>query len=201
MSEPVAQRSSEPRAAGFRRFSRDVVSAGAMHVSAVLSREGRPLKFHRERSRSMPGKRAHVKNEKQYEALKDKGMSKEAPPRTRTPRARRVVGGRRPIRDRVDLLLRRAARPLRRRLPVVKVVRRLRGRRPETAFVARIGLNRSCGRSMGLRVEKEVSRLIWWQELAETEIAGRDTFPSMGGGLGRVRRARPASSSTRKQWI
>jgi hypothetical protein len=25
----------------------------------------------------MPGKRAHVKNEKQYEALKDKGMSKE----------------------------------------------------------------------------------------------------------------------------
>jgi hypothetical protein len=26
---------------------------------------------------SMPGKSAHVKNEKQYEALKDKGMSKE----------------------------------------------------------------------------------------------------------------------------
>ena len=25
----------------------------------------------------MPGKQAHVKNEKQYEALKDKGMSKE----------------------------------------------------------------------------------------------------------------------------
>jgi hypothetical protein len=25
----------------------------------------------------MPGKKAHVKNEKQYEALKDKGMSKE----------------------------------------------------------------------------------------------------------------------------
>jgi len=25
----------------------------------------------------VPGKRAHVKNEKQYEALKDKGMSKE----------------------------------------------------------------------------------------------------------------------------
>ena len=25
----------------------------------------------------MPGKNAHVKNEKQYEALKDKGMSKE----------------------------------------------------------------------------------------------------------------------------
>ena len=25
----------------------------------------------------MPGKRAHVKNQKQYEALKDKGMSKE----------------------------------------------------------------------------------------------------------------------------
>ena len=25
----------------------------------------------------MPGKSAHVKNEKQYEALKDKGMSKE----------------------------------------------------------------------------------------------------------------------------
>ncbi len=25
----------------------------------------------------MPGKRSHVKNEKQYEALKDKGMSKE----------------------------------------------------------------------------------------------------------------------------
>jgi hypothetical protein len=26
---------------------------------------------------AMPGKSAHVKNEKQYEALKDKGMSKE----------------------------------------------------------------------------------------------------------------------------
>jgi hypothetical protein len=26
---------------------------------------------------TMPGKSAHVKNEKQYEALKDKGMSKE----------------------------------------------------------------------------------------------------------------------------
>ena len=26
---------------------------------------------------SMPGKKAHVKNEKQYEALKEKGMSKE----------------------------------------------------------------------------------------------------------------------------
>jgi hypothetical protein len=25
----------------------------------------------------MPGKKAHVKNEKQYEALRDKGMSKE----------------------------------------------------------------------------------------------------------------------------
>jgi hypothetical protein len=30
-----------------------------------------------ERSRNVPGKRASVKNEKQYEALKDKGMSKE----------------------------------------------------------------------------------------------------------------------------
>jgi hypothetical protein len=30
-----------------------------------------------ERSRSVPDKRASVKNEKQYEALKDKGMSKE----------------------------------------------------------------------------------------------------------------------------
>ena len=28
-------------------------------------------------SEGMPGKSAHVKNEKQYEALKDKGMSKE----------------------------------------------------------------------------------------------------------------------------
>jgi hypothetical protein len=26
---------------------------------------------------TMPGRKAHVKNEKQYEALKDKGMSKE----------------------------------------------------------------------------------------------------------------------------
>ncbi len=30
-----------------------------------------------ERSKNVPGKRASVKNEKQYEALKDKGMSKE----------------------------------------------------------------------------------------------------------------------------
>ena len=30
-----------------------------------------------ERSRAVPDKRANVKNEKQYEALKDKGMSKE----------------------------------------------------------------------------------------------------------------------------
>jgi len=30
-----------------------------------------------EREVTMPGKTAHVKNEKQYEALKDKGMSKE----------------------------------------------------------------------------------------------------------------------------
>ena len=30
-----------------------------------------------ERVMAMPGKSAHVKNEKQYEALKDKGMSKE----------------------------------------------------------------------------------------------------------------------------
>jgi hypothetical protein len=29
------------------------------------------------RRRLMPGRRSHVKNEKQYEALKDKGMSKE----------------------------------------------------------------------------------------------------------------------------
>jgi hypothetical protein len=34
----------------------------------LMSRAGR---------RSMPGKSAHVKNEKQYEALKEKGMSKE----------------------------------------------------------------------------------------------------------------------------
>jgi hypothetical protein len=31
----------------------------------------------REEGSAMPGKSAHVKNEKQYEALKDKGMSKE----------------------------------------------------------------------------------------------------------------------------
>ena len=46
---------------------------------ALALRSGRPGKIGQEKRRggAMPDKRPSVKNEKQYEALKDKGMSKE----------------------------------------------------------------------------------------------------------------------------
>jgi hypothetical protein len=45
-----------------------------MRMDAFFSRAG---VFATQKGGSMPNKRANVKNEKQYEALKDKGMSKE----------------------------------------------------------------------------------------------------------------------------
>ncbi len=48
-----------------------VVGTGAMGYL------GRHPNTHRVEEDVVPGKGAHVKNEKQYEALKDKGMSKE----------------------------------------------------------------------------------------------------------------------------
>ena len=42
-----------------------------------MSRLLRTWLLQEQKGGAMPGKSAHVKNEKQYEALKDKGMSKE----------------------------------------------------------------------------------------------------------------------------
>jgi hypothetical protein len=49
-----------------RRFRRAAVGITELEAHRSMTEE-----------RSMPGKKANVKNEKQYEALKDKGMSKE----------------------------------------------------------------------------------------------------------------------------
>ena len=58
----------------------------------------------------MPSKRANVKNEKQYEALKDKGMSKERGGEDRQ-LARRIEPWRQEVRLRRQLLAGRHNRP------------------------------------------------------------------------------------------
>ena len=74
----------------------------------------------------MPGKTAHVKNEKQYEALKDKGMSKERAAKiANSPDASRH-GGESPIRRRRIRRPSKAARPLRRRRRAERAARRRR---------------------------------------------------------------------------
>ena len=69
----------------------------------------------------MPDKRPSVKNEKQYEALKEKGMSKERAARSRTRRERRVGAARPPVQEET---LARAERPHRRRRPEGRAERR-----------------------------------------------------------------------------
>ena len=63
----------------------------------------------------MPGKRANVKNEKQYEALKDKGMSKERAAKIANSPGASRRGGRRRARVSDATTRARAARPRRRR--------------------------------------------------------------------------------------
>jgi hypothetical protein len=57
-----------------RMWTRGLDPSGAFGLGAS---SGTRSQTDRERSPGMPSKRANVKNEKQYEALKDKGMSKE----------------------------------------------------------------------------------------------------------------------------
>jgi hypothetical protein len=51
--------------------------ASTVSSSLVMEKRSAVVIRSRKEPEQMPGKSAHVKNEKQYEALKDKGMSKE----------------------------------------------------------------------------------------------------------------------------
>ena len=73
----------------------------------------------------MPGKSSHVKNEKQYEALKDKGMSKERAAKIANSPTRRGTAAR--SRTPAAATRRRAA-PMRRRSPPAERA----GRRPRS---------------------------------------------------------------------
>ena len=69
----------------------------------------------------MPSKRANVKNEKQYEELKEKGMSKERAAKIANSPGARAAAARSPARDRAPARTpARAARRPRRRPPAGK---------------------------------------------------------------------------------
>ena len=82
----------------------------------------------------MPDKRPSVKNERQYEALKDKGMSKERAARIPTPRGPRAAVARSPVREATPS---KAVRPRRRRRPGVRAAKPPRGRRHRSRGLAR----------------------------------------------------------------
>src|SRR5215211_6513440 len=81
----------------------------------------------------MPSKSANVKNEKQYEALKDKGM-RSARPGSRTPRTPPSTAARRPARAGTPS---RAGRRRRKRPPAARAARR-RPRRAEPSAAGRL---------------------------------------------------------------
>ena len=73
----------------------------------------------------MPNKRANVKNEKQYEALKDKGMSKERAAKIANSPGASSRGGKKSGSG--GSTRARAAPPPRRRRPAARAARLLRG--------------------------------------------------------------------------
>ena len=67
----------EEETPGWRRRRPSRTWIGSTHAKRLTHAPSGYLHANERKEKAMPGKRANVKNEKQYEALKDKGMSKE----------------------------------------------------------------------------------------------------------------------------
>ena len=66
--------------------SRSRATARARAPDMTREDPGTESSSERLKERTMPSKSANVKNQKQYEALKDKGIRRSGPPRSPTPR-------------------------------------------------------------------------------------------------------------------
>ena len=159
----------------------------------------------------MPSKRANVKNEKQYEALKEKGMSKERRPGSRTrPAPRRgAVRSRGPAATAA-----RAARPRRRRPRAARAARPRprrarwlipRSTRRRMRHLARLGrfrlVERPCGLSDRARALREAGACRGVQPRLRPGLVSQSgqRRPGEGGsrGINHLGAARPAVAAGR----